>query len=405
MSEAPTQTPGGTHISVLGRVKSIVKILGALGFVLVVLGWFPLHDYAEPQDTDVFLEAREHREVEVSVLGRVIINGWIRPGWIPESGDYGEIRALDSIGDEVGGGGGGYGPFSLEGGIRRLAIRSGDTPVHVTIRVLHEEMAARILWSERTLQALGALLLVPFLSLFVVLLSPWMARDRSTHRLRPRTGWIGVAIVGSHVLYVVFHAVLSRIEGRYSVAPVVNSLGFLSWSAGLWVDVVVIIALAWLEWRAIGGRLLELRVSFRAVLLGILAVAACWCSWRVLASLAPDGHGGPWRLDSTGDFPGAMLLALSAGVCEEVVFRGFLLTRLRELTGSTVAPLLATSVAFGLVHIYVSGWHALDAGAFGLIMGIVTLASRNLFPAILAHVAWDLLWTVALTFDVVRGSA
>jgi membrane protease YdiL (CAAX protease family) len=389
---------------VLGRVQSIARILGALGFVLVVLGWFPLHDYAEPQETELFLAAREHREVEVSVMGQVVVNGWIRPGWMPESGDYGEIRALDSIGEEVGGGRG-YGPFSLEGGIRRLAIRSGDAPVQLTIRVLHEERATQILWSERALQALGALLLIPFLSLFVVLLSPWMARDRSTHRLRRRTGWIGVAIVGSHVLYVVFHAVLSRIEGRYSVAPVVNSLGFLSWSAGLWVDVVVILALARLEWRAIGGRLLELRMSFRAVLFAILAVAAGWCSWRVLASLAPDSWAGPYRVDSTGDFPGAVLLALSAGICEEVVFRGFLMTRLRELTGRTVVPLLATSVAFGLVHVYVSGLHALWAGAFGLILGIVTLGSRNLFPAILAHVAWDLLWTVALTFDAVRGLA
>ena len=401
MSEEPTQG----RISAPGRLKRIATIVGALGFVLIVLGWFPLHDYTEPEDTEVFLAAGEHREVEVSVAGQVVVNGWIRPGWQAASGDYVEIRALDGIGEVVGGGSGGYGPFSLEGGIRRLAIRSGGAPVHVTIRVLHEETAAQILRSERTLQALGALLLVPFLSLLAVLLSPWMARDRSTHRLRRRTGWIGVAIVGSHVLYVVFHSVLSRIEGRYSVAPVVNSLGFLSWSAGLWVDVVVILALAWLEWRAIGGRLLELRVSFRAVLFGILAVAAGWCSWRVLASLASDGHGGPWRLDSTGDFPGAVLLALSAGVCEEIVFRGFLLTRLRELTGRTVVPLLATSVAFGLVHVYVSGLLALWSGAFGLILGIVTLGSRNLFPAILAHVAWDLLCTVAFAFDVVRGSA
>jgi len=390
---------------VLGRVLSIARIVGALGFVLVVLGWFPLHRYAEPQETEVFLRALEQREVDVSVAGQVVVHGWTQPGWQSATGDYGEIRALDSIGEAVGGVRGGYGPFTLEGGIRRLAICSGDAPVRLTLRVLDEETATRILSSERTLQALGALLLVPFLSLFVVLLSPWMARDRSTHRLRRTTGWIGIAIVGSHVFYLVFHGVVSRIEGHYSVAPVVNSLGFLSWSVGLWVDVVVILALARLEWRAIGGRLLKLRASFRAVFFGILAVAASWCSWRVLASLAPDLSGGPCRVDSTGAFPAAVLLSLSAGICEEIVFRGFLMTRLRELTGRTVFPLLATSVAFGLVHIYVSGPNALQAGVFGLIMGIVTLGSRNLFPAILAHVAWDLLWTVSLTFDVVRGFA
>jgi membrane protease YdiL (CAAX protease family) len=100
-----------------------------------------------------------------------------------------------------------------------------------------------------------------------------------------------------------------------------------------------------------------------------------------------------------------MLLSVSAGVCEELVYRGFLLTRLRELTGNTVLPLLATSVAFGLAHIYQSVPAALSSCVFGLILGVFTLGSRNLFPAILAHAAWDVIWTVAPTFDVVRGFA
>ncbi len=333
----------------------------------------------------------------------VVVNGWMRPAWPPATGDYGEILALDGAGKEFEGVRGGYGPYSLEGSIDRVAIRSGDVPTRVTLRVLSEEAAGRILRSEGILQALSAVLLIPFLSILVGLLSPWMARHASTHRLRRTTGWIGLVIVGSPVAYSLLNAVISRIEGHYAVAPAVSSLEFLSWSASLWVGAVAVVALASLERRAIGGRLLEMRASFRAVLAAVLAVAAGWYFWILIASLAPAR--GPWRIDSTRDFPAAVLLALSAGICEEVVFRGFLLTRLRELTGSTGLALFATSTAFGLIHVYDSGWHALHAGVLGLILGIATLGSRNLFPAILAHAGWNLLWTVSLAFDVVRGLA
>lgn len=386
------------------RLRSIARILGAVGFVAVVLGWFPLYDYTLLQHTEVSLVPGERRDVDIAGQGRVVVSGWIHPAWPTESRDYGGISALDGVGAEVGGVRGG-GPYSFEGEIERLALAAGDAPARVTLRVLDGEAADRILRGERMLQALSALLLIPFLSMLLGALSPWTARDRSSVRLRRRAGWAGVAIVGASVLALIIGAICSRIEGHYAVAPVVQPLGFLSWSATLWASVAVVIALAALERRAIGGRLLEMRASPVAALAAALAVFAGWCLWRLTSGIAQDPWAGPWRVDSTGAFPAAVLLALSAGISEEIVFRGFLLTRLRELTGSTVLALLATSAAFGLAHIYVSGEHALFAGVFGLILGMVTLGTRNLFPAILAHAAWDLLCTVVLTYDVVRGLA
>jgi membrane protease YdiL (CAAX protease family) len=387
------------------RLWSVARILGAIGFVLVVLGWFPLYDYTLLQDMELWLPPGERREVDVAAGSRVVVSGWFYPGWPAESEDYGGISALDSTGTEVAGVHGGYGPYSFDGGIERLVIRSGDAPARVTLRVLDGEAADRVLRSERILQALSALLLIPFLSVLLGALSPWTARDRSSPRLRRRAGWAGVAAVGALILALIVDAVISGIEGHYRVAPIVQPLGFLSWSASLLAGVAIVIALASLERRAIGGRLLEMRASPVAVLCAAFAVFAGWCFWRLTAGLAPDSWAGPWRIDSTGAFPAAVLLALSAGISEEIVFRGFLLTRLRELTGSTVLPLLATSAAFGLAHLYVSGLDALQAGMLGLVLGMVTLGSRNLFPAILAHAGWDLLWTVSLTFDAVRGLA
>jgi membrane protease YdiL (CAAX protease family) len=232
-----------------------------------------------------------------------------------------------------------------------------------------------------------------------------MARDRSTPCVRKRTGWIAIAIVGVPLAQNAGHGLVTLIEGRSGVAPAGTPLEFISWASWLWVSAIVVIALAALERRAIGGRLLEMRASLGPVLVAMLALCALWYAWKLIVWLMPDAGGVFWRIGSTGAFPAVVVLAVSAGVSEELVFRGFLLTRLRELTGNATLALLTTSVAFGLLHTYQSVPSALHATLFGLVLGLVTLGSQNLFPAILAHAAWDLVCAVTSAFHVVQGYA
>lgn len=73
-----------------------------------------------------------------------------------------------------------------------------------------------------------------------------------------------------------------------------------------------------------------------------------------------------------------LAFAIGSGVAEEVVFRGFLQTHL---------GLVVASVLFGLVH-----WdktvkvYPLVTGVIGLLLGLVTIASGSLVPAIVIHV-------------------
>jgi membrane protease YdiL (CAAX protease family) len=386
------------------RWKVLVSLLGALGFVLIVFLWFPLHDYVSRKDMEVTLAAGERREVDLAVgfPARVTVNGSIEPAWSVASGKHVDLSALDDEGKEIDAGGG-EGPYRLEGRIERVAIRAGDVPARVTLRVLDAEAEAHARRDEAILQALSSLLLIPFLAVVAVALRPWMARDRSTPCIRRRTGWIGIVIVGAPVAHAAIQGIASQVDSSDEIARALTSLFLLAWVVWLWVPAVVVIALASLERRAIGGRLLEIRASLGAAFLAMLTLGAMWYTWRLIAWLIPSYGGGPWPIDSTGAFPAAVLLAVSAGVTEELVFRGFLLTRLRELTGSTVGALLATSVAFGLIHVYQSVPHVLTSALFGLIMGVVTLGSRNLFAAILAHAAWDLLLAVNSAYGVVMG--
>jgi hypothetical protein len=85
-----------------------------------------------------------------------------------------------------------------------------------------------------------------------------------------------------------------------------------------------------------------------------------------------------------------VLVALAAGVSEEVTYRGVLFALLWILTGSALAAALLASIVFGVSHA-VQGWKT--AGIITIIAlllhGLVAL-SGTLYPAIVAHAAYDI---------------
>jgi uncharacterized protein len=84
-------------------------------------------------------------------------------------------------------------------------------------------------------------------------------------------------------------------------------------------------------------------------------------------------------------------VSVTAGVCEEVVFRGFLLTALATATGSMAMALLLSSIAFGIVHAYQQPAGAARAGLLGALLALPLLVHGSIWPAILAHAALDVI--------------
>lgn len=78
------------------------------------------------------------------------------------------------------------------------------------------------------------------------------------------------------------------------------------------------------------------------------------------------------------------------GLLEEILFRGFLITRiskfLKENKASDFLALFITSILFGLCHLY-QGWSGvISTGLIGFIFGIIFLAfGKNLWYSILTH--------------------
>jgi membrane protease YdiL (CAAX protease family) len=85
-----------------------------------------------------------------------------------------------------------------------------------------------------------------------------------------------------------------------------------------------------------------------------------------------------------------IFVALSAGVCEELIFRGYGL-RLFESMGFTGMPLLIVSaVVFGLAHIYQGFVGVITTAAMGALFTLIYIQTGSLWWSIAAHIFIDL---------------
>ena len=89
------------------------------------------------------------------------------------------------------------------------------------------------------------------------------------------------------------------------------------------------------------------------------------------------------------EFRGFVALSLTAGLCEELLYRGFLIWYFAHFMGVIPAAAVAT-VAFGVGHSYQGIRGALKALAAGGFLSAVYLLSGSLFMPMLLHALMDL---------------
>ena len=78
-------------------------------------------------------------------------------------------------------------------------------------------------------------------------------------------------------------------------------------------------------------------------------------------------------------------MCASVAFYEETIFRGFLLVRLSQLTGSRVAAVLISTAVFGSLHAYEGPVAMGMVSGLGLILCVIVLWRKSLVPAIVAH--------------------
>ncbi len=85
----------------------------------------------------------------------------------------------------------------------------------------------------------------------------------------------------------------------------------------------------------------------------------------------------------------AVAFSLMVGISEEVFFRGFLLTRLRALTGSWPIALVATSAIFAVLHAPQGWFSVLVIVGLSFLLGLWFIWRRSLVAPVVAHALFD----------------
>ena len=121
-----------------------------------------------------------------------------------------------------------------------------------------------------------------------------------------------------------------------------------------------------------------------------LALFLYWFSNTTNETLAAFRHSQIAFFASLGfefTLPRIILMALAAGISEELLFRGVLQTWLANYT-PLIAAIVISNVIFGALHMRTM-LYALIAGLVGVYLGIVYAATDNLLAPIVTHIVYD----------------
>lgn len=148
------------------------------------------------------------------------------------------------------------------------------------------------------------------------------------------------------------------------------------------------------------------------ILLGFALLPASFaCFWGVVAvAMLVDSE---WTLtrmmENTEQLQGLVpqmsplasyLVALIIGLHEELVFRGFLMPRLRRFSGSWTIAVVLTTGGFAALHAIDQVWLVLvPITLLSLLFSITTILRRSIVPAIVGHTLFDFAMFVILYFN------
>ena len=133
-------------------------------------------------------------------------------------------------------------------------------------------------------------------------------------------------------------------------------------------------------------------------LVTVAGLAFLYAQWRATTRLDDKGLAAlRAQMDAVAEFlprtdhEAALFRALSvtAGVCEEVVYRGYLLWCLGALVPAWAAVAIGAA-AFGVVHLYQGPAGAVRTGVVGLAAGALYTGTGSLLWPIILHAAVDL---------------
>jgi membrane protease YdiL (CAAX protease family) len=144
------------------------------------------------------------------------------------------------------------------------------------------------------------------------------------------------------------------------------------------------------------GRLLVV-----AIVGGVTIATLQWLNLRRVAKIPIDKRGPIVAIaqrifpQSTVELLPFFALAITAGLCEEFLYRGFVMAVLAHIGFPVWGAVLVSSVMFGLAHLYQGRSGLVGTLLVGTVLGIARIAYDSLVPVIFWHSALDMVAGVA----------
>jgi membrane protease YdiL (CAAX protease family) len=201
--------------------------------------------------------------------------------------------------------------------------------------------------------------------------------------------WLGVllALGGPAALVLLTHSGLVELS--------VFQRRAVTWIA-LWTLTLAVLAIVRMGERrtfaSIGlGRFTFGSLGF-GLLAGVLAIFAFPVCTIVLSLLGVQSQAVMTGVTTLVSLPlwARLLTLVTAGVCEEVLYRGYAITRLQTLTGSRIVAVLLPAIVFIALH--APSWgvaHLLYVSVVTVIMTVLFLWRKDLWSNIIGHLVTD----------------
>jgi membrane protease YdiL (CAAX protease family) len=86
-----------------------------------------------------------------------------------------------------------------------------------------------------------------------------------------------------------------------------------------------------------------------------------------------------------------ILVSVTAGICEETIYRGYLQRQFMALTKNAPLGIILSAAVFGVSHAYQGFGHAIQIGLLGAMSGILAYWRKSVRPGMIAHAVQDIL--------------
>lgn len=166
-----------------------------------------------------------------------------------------------------------------------------------------------------------------------------------------------------------------------------------------WLMLAVVLAGVWLRgsslYTVLGERWRSLRQVLRDLGIGVLFLMAAIAVDSIVGAHLQGGaadHATQFILPHGRlEMMWWVALSLSAAICEEAIYRGYLQRQFTALTRNVPVGIVLSAAIFGVAHGYQGLRHAFQIGLLGVMGGMLAHWRKSVRPGMIAHALQDVL--------------